>query len=346
MIQLTNVEIQSKIVDFVVKNGITTTHEIGAYIGSVPRPTLSRYLRELRDAGILVTVGKGRSSKYALSGQGIKAYPFDLGVYDAPYQSSKPIYFNHALFEKTAVIFTDPELVAVEETNTLYRLWNECTEQAYKDSALERCAIEFSWKSSKIEGNTYTLLETEHLIKNKEEAQGKRHDDAVMILNQKQVFDLMYREHHFQTLTTATLIDIHTLLVKDLPIKTGLRKSHVGITGTEYLPLTIQSQLEEALTMLLSLIAKFENPFEKAVVALAGVAYIQPFVDGNKRASRHFANLILHVHGLAPVAWRTVDELMYKKAMIAFYELGNIRPLAELWVRHYHETVHTFFKTP
>lgn len=345
MIRLLNIQIQSKIIDFILKNKVASAGDIQKYLGDVTRPTLSRYLKELKDFEIIDTVGSGRSTKYCISTDGIKSYPFDLSLYDAPYQTPLQITFNHRRFQISQELFNDGEKSLLNNANKLYGEWNRDTAQEYKDSALERCAVEFSWKSSKIEGNTYTLLETENLIKNKEEVLGKSHDEAVMILNQKEVFDLIYKENLYTNVSRATLIDIHTHLVKDLGISRGIRKSHVGITGTQYTPLTIQSQLEESLEALFSLLTTIKNPLEKAIVALASIAYIQPFVDGNKRTSRHFANLILHTHNLSPVAWRTVNEVEYKKAMIAFYELGNIRPIIELWVRNYHETVTTFFKT-
>jgi len=345
MIRLLNIQIQSKIIDFILKNKVASTGDIQKYLGDVTRPTLSRYLKELKDFEIIDTVGSGRSTKYCISTDGIKSYPFDLSLYDAPYQTSVPITFNHTRFQISQELFNDGEKSLLDNANKLYGEWKRDTAKEYKDSALERCAIEFSWKSSKIEGNTYTLLETENLIKNKEEVKGKSHDDAVMILNQKKVFDLIYKENFFSDMSLATLIDMHALLMKDLGVSRGVRKSHVGIIGTQYTPLTFESQLEEALEELFSLLTKIKNPLEKAIVALASIAYIQPFVDGNKRTSRHFANFILHTHNLSPVAWRTVNEVEYKKAMIAFYELGNIRPITELWVRNYHETVTTFFKT-
>lgn len=343
MIRLSNIQTQSQIIDFVVKNEPVSAGSIQKRLGKISRPTLSRYLRELKDLNILGTIGEGRTTKYILVKNGIKSYPFDLSLYDTPDQTSHIIHFNHTLFETCSALFTEEELDSFKKTSERYTAWEKDTDTEYKDRAFERCAIEFAWKSSKIEGNTYTLLETENLIKNKEEAAGKTHDDAVMILNQKNVFDLIYRKNLFTSVSKVTLIDMHTFLVKDLGISHGIRKSHVGITGTQYAPLTIQSQLEEALASLFTLLAKIGNPLEQAIVALASIAYIQPFVDGNKRASRHFANLILHIHNLPPVAWRTVNEVEYKKAMIAFYELGNIRPIAELWARHYHETVTTFF---
>lgn len=343
MIRLSNIPIQSKIINFVAKHESSSAGEIQNYLEKITRPTLSRYLKELKDFKIITPFGEGRSVRYSLERSGIRSYSFDLSLYDSIYQTETVIFFNHTLFESSPRLFTQEEEVSLKKTNKLYASWKENTMKEYQDLALERCAIEFSWKSSRIEGNTYTLLETENLIKNKEEITGKDHSDAVMILNQKDVFDKMYKKNTFTDISIPTLIDIHKLLVKDLKIPHGIRTRNVGITGTQYSPLMIQSQLREALESLFKLLKQIENPFEQAVVALASIAYIQPFADGNKRTSRHFANLILYTNNLPPVAWRTVNEIEYKKAMIAFYELGNIGPIKEMWIRHYNETVTTFF---
>lgn len=345
MIQLSNIGIQSKIVDFVAKNKISSTGDIEKYLQTVTRPTLSRYVRELKDNEILESIGEGRGSKYTVSQSGIKMYPFDVSVYEQSFEAQYRIPYNRNLFTNVSrkKFFSQEEKEVLNVVNTQYIEWSKNTEPEYKKIAFERCAIEFSWKSSKIEGNTYTLLETENLIKNKREAQGKSHDEAVMILNQKHVFDLIYLYSVFKTVSSATLIDMHKLIIKDLGIPSGLRRAQVGITGTQYTPLTLPTLIEEALGDLFSFIANTTSPVEKAIIALAGIAYIQPFADGNKRVSRHFANFILHSYGLPPVAWRTVNEIEYKKAMIAFYELGNIEPIKVMWITHYVETANTFF---
>lgn len=345
MIQLSNIEIQSRILNFVAKNKIASTGDIEKHLQTVTRPTLSRYLRELKDNGILESIGEGRGSKYIVSSNGIKSYPFDVSVYEQPFETQYHIPYNIHLFSyvSTNTFFSPEEEKILHDVSIRFAEWNKKSEPEYKKLAFERCAIEFSWKSSKIEGNTYTLLETENLIKNREEAQGKSHDEAVMILNQKHVFDLIYSDSVFKTISSATLIDMHKLISKDLGIPVGLRRAQVGITGTQYTPLTVPALIEEALEDLFALTNVITHPVEKAIIALAGIAYIQPFADGNKRASRHFANYILHLHELPPVAWRTVNEIEYKKAMIAFYELGNIGPIKAMWIMHYRETADTFF---
>ncbi len=345
MIRLSQTTAQSQILYAISRHGSLGATEIEKFTEvDVSRPTLSRYLRELRDAGITTASGSGRATTYSITQGTIRSYDFYLGVYD---ESSEPAtaktLFNHNLFDSCETIFTDDEIKKIAETTAQYRTWKEKTPTEYQSLAYERCAIEFSWKSSKIEGNTYSLLETEALIKSKIEAKGKPHEDATMILNQKNVFDLIMSDAFTDLHSVQTTTDIHKMLVTGLGIPHDLRIAQVGITGTNYVPLQLQSQIREALERLFSLAKETTDPFQSALILLAGIAYIQPFADGNKRTSRHMANAILQKNNMPPVAWRTVDEVEYKKCVIAFYELGNIRPLALLWLENYTETTKAFF---
>lgn len=345
MIRLSQSRTQSQILYAISRHTPIGITEIAKLItSSISRPTLSRYLRELSDAGLIISSGSARAVRYSITRRAIRAYDFNLGVYDASDTATAQTQFNHNLFDSCETIFTEEEIKLINETTLQYREWKEKTPLEYQALAYERCAIEFSWKSSRIEGNTYSLLETEALIKNKTEARGKPHEDATMILNQKNVFDLIIRDEFPNLLSVATLTDIHKMLVADLGIPYDLRIAQVGITGTNYIPLQFQSQIREALERLIVLTKSESNPFQSALIMLAGIAYIQPFADGNKRTSRHISNAILNINNMPPVAWRNVDEVEYKKSIIAFYELGNIRPLALLWLENFIETTKAFFK--
>lgn len=344
MIRLSQIKPQSQILFAVSRYSSIGVTEIAKMVTeNISRPTLSRYLKELRGAGLITSSGSARAVKYSIMHGAIRAYDFDLDVYNSTDTATAQTLFNHSLFSSCEAVFSDDELAKISETTELYRIWKEKTPSAYQELEYERCAIEFSWKSSRIEGNTYSLLETEALIKNKVEAKGKPHEDATMILNQKKVFDLMISGSFADLFSVATLTDMHKMLVADLGIPHDLRIAQVGITGTNYVPLQFQSQIREAMERLLALTKKIDDPFQSALVLLAGIAYIQPFADGNKRTSRHMANAVLHKNNMPPVAWRTVDEVEYKKCVIAFYELGNIRPLALLWLENYIETTKAFF---
>jgi len=344
MVRLSKIKQESQILYAISQHGPIGISEINKRLGeNTPHTTLSRYIKELRDNSLIAALGSGRAVKYAITQGAIRAYDFDLSVYNSSDIATSQTLFNHNLFNSCESVFTDEELKKINEITAQYRAWKEKTPPEYQKLAYERCAIEFAWKSSQIEGNTYSLLETEALIKNKIEAKGKPHDDATMIINQKKVFDLITAGTFTDIFSVQTITDMHKMLIADLGIPHDLRIAHVGITGTNYIPLQFQSQIREALERLLALVQKTDDSFQSALILLAGIAYIQPFADGNKRTSRHMANALLYKNNMPPVAWRMVDEVEYKKCVIAFYELGNIRPLALLWLENYIETTRAFF---
>jgi Fic family protein len=209
---------------------------------------------------------------------------------------------------------------------------------------MERLAIDLSWKSSQIEGNTYSLLETERLLKEKETASGKTKDEAVMLLNHKTAIDfIIANTDYLAPLTVARIEDIHSILVSELSIERNLRKRRVGISGTNYKPLDNEFQIKEALLNMCELINNKENIFEKALLALVLISYIQPFMDGNKRTARIVSNAILVNKKHCPISFRTVDSIEYKKAMLLFYEQNNISAIKELFISQFEFAVNTYF---
>ncbi|MBU4369956.1 Fic family protein, partial [Patescibacteria group bacterium] len=210
----------------------------------------------------------------------------------------------------------------------------------------ERLVIELSWKSSSIEGNTYTLLETEFLIRQNKSAQGHKKEEDIMILNHKKTLDYI-RENtsSFKQMTVAKLEYIHFLLTKDLKIAQGLRKAPIGITGTAYRPLDNIFQIKEALEKTCEIINKEKDVFYKAVILMLMIAYIQPFDDGNKRTGRLSANAILMAYNVCPLSYRSVSEEEYKKAVILFYEQNNISYFKNLFIEQFEFAVKNYFRS-
>ncbi len=233
-------------------------------------------------------------------------------------------------------IFTDNEESILEEATAFYRKQIQDAPPAIAEKELERFIIELSWKSSKIEGNTYELLETQRLIERGIEAQGHDKDEARMILNHKDAFNFV-REHTeiFKVLSQAHIEEVHKILIKDMNVGHGLRSKAVGVTGSLYRPLDNQHQLLEALHTLLQTINTVANPYLKALLAVIGISYIQPFEDGNKRTSRLIGNAILLAHNLAPLSYRSVDENTYREAVLVFYELNSIVAFKKIFVEQY-----------
>jgi Fic family protein len=190
----------------------------------------------------------------------------------------------------------------------------------------ERLTIELSWKSSQIEGNTYSLIDTEILIKQHKLAKNHTKEEAQMILNHKEALDyIIANKDIFKKMTLAKIENIHKLLVSKMGISPNIRKSLVGVTGTKYMPLDNSYQIKEAMDKLILILnKKQEHPLLKALASVLLISYIQPFEDGNKRTSRMISNAILLAHYSIPLSYRIIDIEEYKKAVILFYELNNI----------------------
>jgi Fic family protein len=209
---------------------------------------------------------------------------------------------------------------------------------------MERLGIDLSWKSSQIEGNTYSLLETEKLLKEKQTAQGKTKEEAVMLLNHKDALNYILEEpEYLKELSVRRIEELHTLLVKELDVDKGIRRRRIGVTGTNYRPLDNEFQIREALEDSCQLINGKENVFEKALLALVLISYIQAFSDGNKRTARMTSNAILIANRYCPISFRTVDSVDYKKAMLIFYEQNNISAFKKIFIDQFAFAVGTYF---
>ncbi|MBQ2351271.1 MAG: Fic family protein, partial [Bacteroidales bacterium] len=220
---------------------------------------------------------------------------------------------------------------------------SEMTENEYRKE-MERLGIDLSWKSSQIEGNTYSLLVTERLLRESKTANGKTKEEAVMLLNHKDALRfLLDNPDYLQTLTISRIEDIHTLLTKELSVDKGLRHRRVGVTGTNYHPLDNEFQIREAMRDTCSLINSKTDVFEKALLALLLFSYIQPFMDGNKRTARITSNALLIANGYCPISFRTVDSIDYKKAMLIFYEQNNLYAFKQIFISQFEFAVQEYF---
>jgi len=165
-----------------------------------------------------------------------------------------------------------------------------------------------------------------------------------MLLNHKEALDFIIANPTFVSpLTVSTIESIHSILIKELNVDRNIRKHTVGISGTNYKPLDNEFQIREALDQMCILINKTENVFEKGLLTLVLVSYIQPFSDGNKRTARIVSNAILISNNYCPLSFRTVNSIDYKKAMLIFYEQNNISPMKEIFINQFEFAVNTYF---
>ena len=241
-------------------------------------------------------------------------------------------------------LFTQEETEHLQSLQAVFRSHiDNMSENEYRKE-MERLGIDLSWKSSQIEGNTYSLLETERLLRESKTADGKTKEEAVMLLNHKDALRFVLENpDYLQHLTINHIEDIHRLLTKELSVDKGLRHRRVGITGTNYHPLENEFQIREATQATCDLINNKNNVFEKALLALLLLSYIQPFMDGNKRTARITSNALLIANGYCPLSFRTVDSIDYKKAMLIFYEQNNLHAFKQIFISQFEFAVREYF---
>lgn len=311
--------------------------------------TLKRMIAAGIKAGDIVAEGKARATRYRLSPQAQLLMPLNLDTYFAlevderQVQSSYNFELINGLLAETR-LFSDKDQVHLDALQEEFRQHiSELTDNEYRKE-MERLGIDLSWKSSQIEGNTYTLLETERLLRESKTAEGKSKEEAVMLLNHKDALSFVLdNPDYLKELTVSHIEDIHQLLTKDLSIDKGLRRHRVGITGTNYHPLDNEFQIREAMREACELINSKSNILEKALLTLVLLSYIQPFSDGNKRTARITSNAILIANDYCPLSFRSVDSIDYKKAMLIFYEQNSLYAFKQIFMEQFEFAVKEYF---
>lgn len=342
--------IDIEILQFLHNHPLANRTEIMAGLTKAPSDsTMKRLLSAAIKEGNVETAGRGPATKYKLTPQAHVTMPLNLATYFDKDIDEREVQesFNFDLIRDVlpkVEIFTKEELEVLNAAQLEFEKNTEgMTELEYRKE-MERLGVDLSWKSSQIEGNTYSLLETERLLKDKQTASGKTKEEAVMLLNHKDALDFVLDvPDYLKELSVHRIEDIHSILTKELEVDRNIRHRRVGITGTNYRPLDNEFQIREALEDTCTLVNGKDNVFEKALLTLVLLSYIQAFVDGNKRTARITSNAILIANGYCPISFRTVDSIDYKKAMLMFYEQNNIAAFKKIFIEQFLFAVKTYF---
>ena len=343
-------ETQTLILNYLKGNANSSSKEIFEGLNSVVSyATVKRCLSRLLSENHIVQQGNAKNSRYALSPTFNLFYPINIDEYYSKEIDEREILtgYNFSLIGETlqnVPLFTAEELLLLDAWQSKFsKNIAQLSDFEYRKD-MERLAIDLSWKSSQIEGNTYSLLETERLLKEKQTAAGKTKDEAVMLLNHKDAIDFVVENpDYFLSLSIAKIENLHSILIKELGVDRNIRKRRVGITGTNYRPIDNEFQIREALQQTCDLINNRENIFEKALFALVLLSYIQAFTDGNKRVARIMANALLIANKHCPISFRTTDAVDYKKAMLLFYEQNNIAAFKHVFIEQFAFAVDNYF---
>ena len=209
----------------------------------------------------------------------------------------------------------------------------------YARKIYSRLLLDLSWNSSRMDGNTYSLLETERLLELGEVAEGKDALEAQMILNHKAAIELLVEQAREVGFNRYTILNLHALLSDNLLADARacgrLRAIAVAIGGTVYHPLEVPQLIGECFQQVLDTAAAITDPFEQAFFAMVHLAYLQPFEDVNKRVSRLAANIPLIRENLSPLSFVDVPERAYIDGILGVYELNRIELLRDVFVWAY-----------
>ena len=337
--------------------------EIVAKAGTgTPRRTMQRWLSELVTRGRLVTIGEGRALRYRLadatatgtarlqlSGTGTAEVYIPISAESEaikdhvrrPITARKPIGYQidflHAYTPNVTAYLPD------DLRRQFRQLGRSPTGEAaagtFARHILDRLLIDLSWASSRLEGNTYSRLDTERLIHAGEAAEGKDAVETQMILNHKAAIQYLVNNAEEIAIKPRTIIELHALLSDGLmadPRACGaLRTCAVGIGGSVYVPLGLPQQVEELFGIVLEMADEIADPFEQAFFLMVHLPYLQPFEDANKRVSRLAANIPLIKHNLVPLSFLDVPENAYVEGLLGVYELQRVELLRDVFTWGY-----------
>jgi len=347
-----------------------TASQIGEAMESPPpHRTLQYRLRHLVKSGRLAMDGGGRGARYRIPG---KQLPISIRASFGPLSAAINLRASPRLSEAGAEIQSvvrkslemrrpvgyNRDFLDSYQPNGTYYLSQEEREQLHEDGrskmigefagthakqVLERLLIDLPYNSSRLEGNTYSLLETQRLINFGEEAEEKKNLEAQMILNHKEAISFLSDNKNETGWNRYTIQNLHALLSANLlgePEAEGrLRRIKVDTYGSVFEPLGVPQLVEECFDQILATAAAIANPFEQAFFVLVQLPYLQPFDDVNKRVSRLAVNIPLLESSLAPLSWEDVPREIYTEAFVGVYELNRVELLRDLFVWAYRRSV-------
>jgi len=256
---------------------------------------------------------------------------------EAPLPSREPVGYNRAFLNEYEPNIT--HYLTTGEKEELEKL-GQAEDQVqpagtYARKILNRLLIDLSFNSSRLEGNTYSLLDTERLIQDGAPAAGKDPQETQMILNHKGAIEFLAEPVDDIGFNRITITNLHALLSENLlgnPAAEGrLRTIPVDIGKSKYIPTAIPQLIEESFDIILRKAEQIQNPFEQALFVSVQLPYLQPFDDVNKRVSRLAANIPLFRHNLCPLSFTDVPKRIYIEGFLGVYELNDISLFKEVF---------------
>lgn len=320
-------------------------------VNETDRKSIRRLLQVLVGRGVLEFSGTTRDRVYFLKRPSTptiyKTIPISenskqlLDYLERPLSARTPVGYNRNFL--TSYEPGRTEFLSKDDRASLWAIGrSENTTRpagTYARNVLNRLLIDLSWNSSRLEGNTYSLLETKRLIEQGKSVDGKDAAEAQMILNHKRAIEYIVDSCDEPEITTRTIYSIHTLLAFNLlPNPRGygrIREFSVGVTGTSYLPLGNPHLIREYFELFVQKLNLIQDPFEQSVFSMVHLSYLQAFEDVNKRTGRLVSNIPLIKKNLRPLSFTEVDREIYVQSLLGIYEKNDVSLMKDLYLWAY-----------
>ncbi|MEI6242067.1 MAG: Fic family protein [Chlamydiota bacterium] len=323
--------------------------------------SVRRWLAEMVKEGVIEKQGERKGTRYKVIqriDRHVETISSCFGV-----NSKKTIaQVQRPIYERTPVTYADdwiesyqPNIsfyIPLEFRQQLYKAGKRSKKEdpagTYAHQIFNRLLIDLSYNSSRLEGNTYSLLDTQKLILEGATAEGKLDEEKIMILNHKEAIRYLVDTAPKLEVNMQTICTLHYLLSDGLVearYAGKVRDQGVRIGGSTYIPFEHSEALQNRLTYIFEKAARIDDPYEQSLFLLVHITYLQPFLDVNKRTARLSANIPLIKSNLVPLSFNDVERNDYISAVIAIYELQDIRPILDLYIFSYMRTCAVYDST-
>jgi len=357
------------ILDALARKKAFTLSELAiALENTISERTLRRLLKVLAEEGKIKYSGGKKNRQYQL----IERSSLNTSIPELPSMGREVIFSDKSLefflklkaplYAREPCTYNDIWLMGYIPNETFYlsdvqrKLLTECGSQTvhnqpagtYANKIYDRILIDLSYNSSRLEGNTYSLLDTQKLLLEGKAAEDKIDADRIMILNHKEAIRFLVKGVERIEVNEECIRTLHYLLADGLvlPKHAGnIRQDGVRISGSVYIPLDNFSRIEKIFSVIIEKAQKIKDVFEQSFFLLAHLSYLQAFMDVNKRLARLSANIPLVKNNYIPISFNDIEKEDYQTAVIAIYELNEILPLSDLFCFSYIKTCKEYLVT-
>jgi Fic family protein len=345
--------------------------DIVSAVGDVPDRTLRNWLRELVEDGSIESKGERKGRRYLLRKRPVVRGTAPLTLEGQP-AVVQPMFSAHSqtlisrveapIYNRSPATYREDWLRSYEPNESAYLTDKQRVELAalgkrdpiygragtFIKTIYNRLLIDLAFNSSRLEGNTYTLLDTERLLLQGAAAPGKLDAERLMILNHKEAISYLVRNAERLQADEVTIRTLHYLLADSL-VASGaagqIRDESIRVSGTTYAPIDGRDRLTRLLLLVLEKARAIEDPFEQSLFLLVHISYLQAFIDVNKRTARLASIIPMIRDDYVPQSFVEVDQRAYLSATIAVYELNAVEPLADVYVWCYRRSCQRFDTT-